>query len=108
MRRMDRFIILSIQDRQGLSDWHHLISGDQIDVSRGIERYHCVIKGLNNKRRPAKEAQLLYVEFEESRQKPEEEQAMHKMQMPILFDLIENRIKNNDDGLFNLRDIRKR
>ncbi len=54
--------------------------GDQIDVTRGVDRYHCVIEGLNDKRRPAKEAQLLYVESEESRQKREEEQVMRKMQ----------------------------
>ena len=54
--------------------------GDQIDVTRGVDRYHCVIEGLNDKRRPAKEAQLLYVESEESLQKREEEQAMRKIQ----------------------------
>ena len=54
--------------------------GDQIDVTRGVDRYHCVIEGLNDKRRPAKEAQLLYVESEESRQKREEELVMRKIQ----------------------------
>ncbi len=54
--------------------------GDQIKVTRGVDRYDCVIEGLNDKRRPAKEAQLLYLESEESLQKREDEQAMRKIQ----------------------------
>ena len=54
--------------------------GDQINVTRGVDRYHCLIEGLNDKRRPAKEAQLLYLESEESIQKREDEQAMRKIQ----------------------------
>jgi len=54
--------------------------GDELDVTRGVERYHLSIKGLNDKRRPAKEAQLLYRESDESIQKREEEQAMRKIQ----------------------------
>lgn len=54
--------------------------GDQLDITRGIERYHCLIEGLNDKRRPAKEAQLLYLESEGSIQKREDDQAMRKIQ----------------------------
>lgn len=54
--------------------------GDTLDFTRGVDRYHCVIEGLNDKRRPAKEAQLLYSEAEESIQKREDDQAMRKIQ----------------------------
>jgi len=53
---------------------------DALDVTRGVERYHLIIKGLNDKRRPAKEAQLLYTESEESIQKREADQEMRKIQ----------------------------
>ncbi len=54
--------------------------GDTLNFTRGVDRYHCVIEGLNDKRRPAKEAQLLYSESEESIQKRKDEQALRKMQ----------------------------
>ena len=54
--------------------------GDELDVTRGTERYHLTIEGINNKRRPAKEAQLLYTESAESIQKREDEKAMRKIQ----------------------------
>ena len=54
--------------------------GDKLDFTRGIDRYHCIIEGLNDKRRPAKEAQLLYSESAESIQKREEQQEMRKIQ----------------------------
>jgi ribosome-associated heat shock protein Hsp15 len=54
--------------------------GDAIHFTRGVDRYHCVIEGLNDKRRPAKEAQLLYSESSESIQKREDEQEMRKIQ----------------------------
>ena len=54
--------------------------GDKLDVTRGTERYHLTIEGLKDKRRPAKEAQLLYIESDESIQKREDEQAMRKIQ----------------------------
>ena len=54
--------------------------GDVLNVTRGVDRYHCLIEGLNDKRRPAKEAQLLYSESAESIQKREDDQAMRKIQ----------------------------
>lgn len=54
--------------------------GDVLNFTRGVDRYHYVIEGLNDKRRPAKEAQLLYTEFPESIQKREEDQAIRKIQ----------------------------
>ncbi|MCK5897172.1 MAG: RNA-binding protein [Cocleimonas sp.] len=54
--------------------------GDTIHFTRGVDRYQCVIEGLNDKRRPAKEAQLLYLESSDSIQKREEEQAIRNLQ----------------------------
>jgi ribosome-associated heat shock protein Hsp15 len=54
--------------------------GDSLDFTRGIDRYHYIIEGLNNKRRPAKEAQLLYFESTESIQKRLDQQEMRKIQ----------------------------
>ncbi|MCK5901598.1 MAG: RNA-binding protein [Cocleimonas sp.] len=54
--------------------------GDQLNVTRGVDRYHITIQGINDKRRPAKEAQLLYIETEESIQKREQQHAMRKIQ----------------------------
>jgi len=54
--------------------------GDQINFTRGVERYHCTVEGLNDKRRPAKEAQLLYSESAESIQAREDQQEIRKIQ----------------------------
>jgi len=42
--------------------------GDQLDISRSQIHFTVDILGLNDKRRPAKEAQLLYLETTESEQ----------------------------------------
>jgi ribosome-associated heat shock protein Hsp15 len=42
--------------------------GDQLDISRNQVHFTVDILGLNDKRRPAKEAQLLYLETTESQQ----------------------------------------
>jgi len=54
--------------------------GDELDVTRGVDRYQLTIEGLNDKRRPAKEAQLLYTESEESIKKREADIEMRKIQ----------------------------
>ncbi len=43
--------------------------GDHLSIQRGLERFAIKVAGLNEKRRPAKEAVLLYVETEVSKQK---------------------------------------
>jgi len=53
--------------------------GDKLDITRDNYRYHVVVIALNDKRRPAKEAQLLYQESEESIKAREDEQALRKM-----------------------------
>ncbi len=52
---------------------------DKVDITREGYRYHVSVLGLNEKRRPAKEAQLLYQESEQSQRAREQEQALRKM-----------------------------
>lgn len=53
---------------------------DELKITRGTERYHVVIKGLNDKRRPAKEAVLMYEETEDSIQEREAAQELNRLQ----------------------------
>ena len=53
--------------------------GDQLDITRDTSRFHITVVGLNDKRRPAKEAQLLYEESEESIKAREDEHELRKM-----------------------------
>lgn len=53
--------------------------GDNLDITREGFRYHVDVLGLNDKRRPAKEAQLLYEEDEESISKREQERELRKL-----------------------------
>jgi len=53
--------------------------GDELDITRENYRYHVEVIALNDKRRPAKEAQLLYQESEESIKARESEREMRKM-----------------------------
>jgi len=53
--------------------------GDELDITRENYRYHIEVIGLNDKRRPAKEAELLYQESEESIKKREDERDLRRM-----------------------------
>ena len=53
---------------------------DELKITRGTERFHIVVKGLNDKRRPAKEAVLMYEETEESLQDREAAQELNRLQ----------------------------
>jgi ribosome-associated heat shock protein Hsp15 len=53
--------------------------GDELDITRENYRYHVEVIALNDKRRPAKEAQLLYQESDASIKAREDEQALRKM-----------------------------
>lgn len=53
--------------------------GDQLDITRDTSRFHIAVVGLNDKRRPAKEAQLLYEESEESIKAREDESELRRM-----------------------------
>ncbi len=44
----------------------NVIIGDELKIQRGLEEFLVLIQGLNEKRRPAKEAVLLYSESEAS------------------------------------------
>ncbi len=52
---------------------------DTLDITRENYRYHVTVLGLNDKRRPAKEAQQLYQESEESIRAREQERALRKL-----------------------------
>lgn len=53
---------------------------DLLEITRGNTHFTINIAGLNDKRRPAKEAQLLYAETEESKQKREELAEIHRLE----------------------------
>ena len=53
--------------------------GDELEITRENYRYHVEVIALNDKRRPAKEAQLLYQESDESISAREDEQALRRM-----------------------------
>lgn len=52
---------------------------DTLDITRENYRYHVTIMGLNDKRRPAREAQQLYQESEESIRAREQERELRKL-----------------------------
>lgn len=57
--------------------------GDLLDITRGELSFVVNVMGLNDKRRPAKEAQLLYVETEES--KTERENLLEQRRLESRF-----------------------
>lgn len=52
---------------------------DQLDITRGVDTFHVVVLGLNDKRRPAGEARLLYEESAESIEARETAQELRKL-----------------------------
>ncbi len=52
--------------------------GDHLSITKGQFVYHVVVQLLNNQRRPAKEAQLMYEETAESIQARNEQMEMNK------------------------------
>lgn len=52
---------------------------DELKITRNNEKYHITVSGLNDKRRPAKEAQQLYAEDEESITARETEREIRKL-----------------------------
>ena len=53
--------------------------GDELAITRDNYRYTITVMGLNDKRRPAKEAQLLYEESEESIRSREQERELRRL-----------------------------
>lgn len=52
---------------------------DCLEITRNNEKYVVIVEGLNDKRRPAKEAQLLYNEDEKSIQARENEREIRRI-----------------------------
>ena len=52
---------------------------DRLNITRNNEKYVVTVVGLNDKRRPAKEAQLLYNEDEESIEARESEREIRRI-----------------------------
>ncbi len=52
---------------------------DKLDITRNNEKYHITVVGLNDKRRPAKEAQQLYDESESSIKARETEREIRRL-----------------------------
>jgi ribosome-associated heat shock protein Hsp15 len=53
--------------------------GDQLEITRSQIHFTVDILGLNDKRRPAKEAQLLYLETDDSQKKREDEAELRRL-----------------------------
>lgn len=75
--------------------------GDCVEISRGTERYEITVKGINEKRRPAKEAVLLYEESAESRRRRE---AMADMRR-LANDTVDHRFQANKRDRRKLREL---
>jgi len=52
---------------------------DQMVITKGVLEFHITVLGVSNYRRPAKEAQLLYLESEESIRTREEQRDLRRM-----------------------------
>jgi len=53
--------------------------GDELEITRGFDVFVVEVNDINSKRRPAKEAQLLYTETEQSISKREESAVQRKL-----------------------------
>nr|CAA6829671.1 MAG: Ribosome-associated heat shock protein implicated in the recycling of the 50S subunit (S4 paralog) [uncultured Thiotrichaceae bacterium] len=53
--------------------------GDELRIRKGVETWVVTVLGLNDKRRPAKEAVLLYQEDEHHKEQREENMEMRKL-----------------------------
>lgn len=53
--------------------------GDRLEITRGHNVMTITVNALNKQRRPAKEAQLLYTETDESRQKRQQEAEQRRL-----------------------------
>jgi len=53
--------------------------GDEIRIRKGVDTWQVTVLGLNDKRRPAKEAVLLYQEDEHQREQREEQIQMRRL-----------------------------
>jgi ribosome-associated heat shock protein Hsp15 len=61
--------------------------GDHLDITKGTTRTSVVVRGLAERRGPAREAVLLYAETEESRTMREAQAAERRLARPPVADL---------------------
>lgn len=57
----------------------NVVIGDELIITIGFMAFHISVLGISKYRRPAKEAQLLYVESEESIKAREEQRDLRRM-----------------------------
>jgi ribosome-associated heat shock protein Hsp15 len=62
-------------------------AGDRLDITKGIVRMSIVVRGVAERRGPAREAALLYEETEESRMTREAQAAERRLARPPVADL---------------------
>ena len=60
--------------------------GDQLSIRRGPYEWSIIVKGSSNHRGPARDAQALYEETEESRSRRQAAMAQLKLERPADFD----------------------
>ncbi len=66
-------------NQQRVKPAKNVVCGDELEISRGEEVFTVEVVGLNDKRRPAKEAVRLYVESAESIEKRQQQRALNKL-----------------------------
>lgn len=57
----------------------NVVVDDQLIITIGVMTFHIIVLGISKYRRPAKEAQLLYVESEESIKARQEQRDLRRM-----------------------------
>ncbi|HEX7029797.1 MAG TPA: S4 domain-containing protein [Gammaproteobacteria bacterium] len=57
----------------------HVEAGDRLEITKGEQRFTVQVEALSDKRGPAKVAETLYAETEESRKRREEAAAMRRL-----------------------------
>lgn len=57
----------------------HVDIGDRLEITKGEQRFTVIVQALSDKRGPAKLAETLYAETEQSRKDREEAAAMRKL-----------------------------
>lgn len=67
-------------NQQRVKPARNVSEGDELDITRDTEVFQVTIMGVNDKRRPAKEAQLLYEESEESQERRKNDRELKRLQ----------------------------
>lgn len=67
-------------NKQRVKPSHLVKAGDELIITRGQDTFTVMVQGINQKRRPAKEAVLLYQETEESQIQREQAAEQRRLQ----------------------------